>query len=380
MMFWRVLWGSLRYQKSRLAVAILAVLLGASLISGLVNLSFDVSSHAGRELRAYGANLVLMPREGSAKVASSILDTVMAGRSFPETDLAMLNSYEEIVSYVPYLYLVADVAGKPVVVTGTQFDRALEVSPWWQVRGRWPTHTEDGLIGVRVARTLGLAPGNRVTLNYGEASHTLTIAGVLQTGGPEDSQVFVSLKEAQMLSGRPEEISMIRVSVLAGKRSVEELAADIETRLPDVDARALRQFVQPEADVLRRTRRLMSLVAALVLIMASLTVGSTLFTAVLERRAEIGLMKALGAGNRRVAGFFLAEALSMGIVGGVMGYVAGLGLAAFIGWKVFQSPLMPTPIGFPVTLGAALGVVLLASLWPVRKALAVDPAVTLRGE
>ena len=379
-MFWRVLRGSLRYQRGRLAVATLAVLLGASLISALVNLSFDVSSQAGRELRAYGANLVLLPRGESTTEATSIMGTATAERSFPEADLAVLDAVEEVVGYAPYLYLVADIGGQPVVVAGTQFDRALAVSPWWQIDGQWPARPEDGLVGASVARTLGLAPGDRVTLTYGEATHTLTVAGVLQTGGPEDSQVFVPLKVAQTLSSRPGEVSMVQVSALAGQRSVEDFAAYIEARLPGVDARALQQFAQAEAEVLRRIRRLMALVAALVLVVAALTVGSTLVTAVLERRAEIGLMKALGASDRRVAAFFLTEALSMGVASGLLGYVAGLGVAAFVGWQVFQSPLSPTPIGLPVTLGVAAGVVLLASLWPVRQALAVDPAVTLRGE
>jgi putative ABC transport system permease protein len=380
MMFWRVLRGSLRYQRGRLAIATLAVLLGASLISALVNLSFNVSSQAGRELRAYGANLVLLPKGESVTEATSILGATTAERGIPEADLTTLDSVREVVGYAPYLYLVADIGGQPVVVGGTQFNRARAVSPWWQVKGQWPVRPEEGLVGASVARALGLAPGDQVTLAYGEATHMLTVAGVLQTGGPEDSQVLVPLKLAQTLSGQPGEVSMVQVSVLAGQRTVEEVAADIEARLPDVDARALRQFAQAEAEVLRRIRRLMALVAALVLAVAALTVGSTLITAVLERRAEIGLMKALGASDRRVAAFFLAEALSMGIAGGLLGYVAGLGMAAFIGQQVFQATLSPTPLGLPVTLGVATGVVLLASLWPVRQALAVDPATTLRGE
>ncbi|MEW5960014.1 MAG: FtsX-like permease family protein, partial [Chloroflexota bacterium] len=120
--------------------------------------------------------------------------------------------------------------------------------------------------------------------------------------------------------------------------------------------------------------------AALVLVVAALAVGSTLVTAVLERRAEIGLMKALGAAERRVAAFFLAEGVSIGLLGGLAGYTVGLGLAALIGRQVFQAGLSPHPLGLPITLSVALGVAFLASLWPVRQAMAVDPAVTLRGE
>ena len=202
----------------------------------------------------------------------------------------------------------------------------------------------------------------------------------METGGAEESQIFLPLRVAQSLGERPGEVGLVQVSALAGGRSVEEVAASIQAALPGVEAQPLQRFTRAENLVLSRIRRLMALVAALVVAVAVLTVGSTMVTVVLERRAEIGLMKALGAPGRRVAAFFLAEGLSMGLVGGLLGYAAGLGMAAFIGRQVFQAILSPTPAGLPVTLAVAWGVVLLASFGPVHRALVVDAAVTLRGE
>jgi len=380
MMFWRVLRGSLWHQRRRLGVAAIAVLLGATLTSALVNLSFDVSGQASRQLRAYGANILVFPRGESAIDVTSIGGMVPARRGIPERDLAVLDGLAGVMGYTPYLFLVVRIQGQPVVTAGTRFERVREVNSWWRLNGYWPERPEEGLVGAAAAAALRLTPGERVTLQFGDAAHELTVTGTVETGGPEDSQIFVPLPMAQRLAGRPGEVGMLQVSALASQAPVQDVAAAIEARLPGVDARLLKQLTQAEEDILSRVRRLMALVAALVLTVAAITVGSTQVTAVLERRAEIGLMKALGASDRQVAAQFLAEALSVGVAGGAIGYAVGLGMAAFIGWQVFQADLSPTRAGLPITLAVAAGVTLLASLWPMRQALAVDPAVTLREE
>ncbi len=361
-------------------MATLAVVLGAVLVSALLNLSFDVGDQAGRELRAYGANVLLLPQGGATGQATPLLWGAVEGSQISEDGLAELDEVDGVLSYAPYLYLVAEVAGQPVVVTGTRFDRVQEVDRWWQIDGDWPRSPEEALIGVRAARALQLNRGDRTTLRYGERTLELTLIGIAVTGGPEDSQILVPLSVAQNLSGRPAEVGLVRVSVSGGDRSIGQVAASIESGVPGVEAQLVRRLTRAENVVLDRIRTLMALVAALVLTVATITVGGATATAVLERRTEIGLMTSLGAGRRRVAAFFLAEGLSMALAGGLVGYAGGLGLAAYIGRRVFETSVAPAPSGLPITLGVATAVVVLASLWPVRKALAVEPAMTLSGE
>jgi putative ABC transport system permease protein len=344
-----------------------------------VNLSFHTTGRAGRDLRAYGANIALIPAGAAPSDATPVLWTATGERGIAEADLVTVETLEEVLGYVPYLFLVAEVAGQPVVVAGTQFERVRTVSPWWQVEGHWPKDPQEALIGAGVARALGLTEGGHAVVEYGDSAHGLTVAGVVETGGAEDSQILMRLPEVQSLSGRPGEVGLVQVSALAGGKTVEEVAASIQASLPGVEARPLQRFTRAENLVLERIRRLMALVAAVVVAVAALTVGSTMVTVVLERRTEIGLMKGLGAPDRQVAAFFLAEGLSMGIVGGLLGYAAGLGMATFIGRQVFRANPSPSPAGLMTTLSVALGVVLLANLWPLHRALAVDPAVTLRG-
>ncbi|OGO79602.1 MAG: hypothetical protein A3K41_04575 [Chloroflexi bacterium RIFOXYD12_FULL_57_15] len=170
------------------------------------------------------------------------------------------------------------------------------------------------------------------------------------------------------------------VSALTTDRSLEATADEIQANLPSVEVRTLAQFAQAEEKVLNKVRLLIGLVAVLVLLAGALTVAGTLNTMVIERRTEIGLMKALGADDKRVANLFLVEAMSVGFLGGAAGYLGGLVLALAIGWKVFDAVITPTPWALPGTLLVGLVVAWIAGLLPVQRALRINPVITLRGE
>lgn len=381
-MFLRVLWGSLRHQSLRLAAAAAAMFLGSSLISALLNLSYDAGSKAGRELRAYGANVLLLPRErtGPAPRGLEALGMAVEGDGIPEDSLAALEGLDDVVGYAPYLYSVVEVAGQPAVAAGVDFERVRGISPWWKVDGRWPDRPSEALLGEKAALSLDLGRNDRLSLRYGESTAVVMITGIVETGGSEDSQVFAPLPLIQRLSGREGQVGLVQLSALAQGGSLADIRAEIEKRLPDIQVRTLDQFARGDEIVLGRMRLLLALVAGLVLIVAALSVGNTLATEVLFRLSEIGLMKAIGAMRRKVAAIFMTEGACIGLVGGVVGYFAGLGAAALIGRQVFDASLAPSGLAFPVTLAVAMGVVTLASLWPVQRALAVEPSVTLRGE
>ncbi|HJW84112.1 MAG TPA: ABC transporter permease [Anaerolineae bacterium] len=381
-MFKRIVLGSLRHQRARLSIAALAMALGSALVSGLLNLSGDIGGQVGRELRAYGANIVIRPREQSMRVGSGGLEfgAVTSEQTLVEADLERMNQVEGVMGYVPFLYAVVEVERRPVVLAGVGLEAGRSLNTWWQVQGRWPETDDELLAGVRAAEALGLAPGEAVGVKYGDETLAMRVVGVLETGGPEDEQLVTGLRAAQMLTNQPGRVGLVMVSALAAERSLETIARELQATLPQAEVRTLAQFAQAEATVLNKVRLLIGLVAALVLIAGALTVAGTLNIIVMERRTEIGLMKALGADDRRVAGLFLIEALNIGGAGGVVGYLAGLALAIAIGQRVFQATIAPTAWGPPGTLLIALCVALLASLLPVRHALAVDPVKTLRGE
>ena len=407
-MFWRILLASLRHQRARLGIAALAMALGSALVSGLLNLSGDIGGQVGRELRAYGANIIIRPKEQSLLVGMGGLEfgEVAAPQTLAEDSLEPVKQVKGVVGMLPYLYAVVEASERPVILAesesqaegngagvrvvedaersvilaGVDFTAARSINTWWQVRGRWPKASDEILAGRRAAQALNLALGDSLSVTYGTQTQTLYVVGVLESGAAEDDQFVGGLPTVQTLTSQPGQVTLVMVSALMADRSLDAVANEIQGLLPSGDVRMLAQFAQAETKVLNKVRLLIGLVAALVLLAGALTVAGTLNTMVIERRTEIGLMKALGAANQRVANLFLMEAMSVGIFGGVAGYLGGLTLALAIGWKVFDAVITPTIWAFPGTLLVGLVVTWAAGLLPVQRALRIDPVITLRGE
>ncbi|HLA99285.1 MAG TPA: ABC transporter permease [Anaerolineales bacterium] len=379
---YRILWGSLRHQRGRLSIAALAIALGSALVSGLLNLSGDIRGQVGRELRAYGANLMIRPVEQSVLIGSGQIafGSVIEAGTLAEADLEPIKGVEGVVGVLPYLYSVVEVGAQPVVLVGTDLLAAREVNAWWQVRGRWPETADEVLLGVRAAQALSLELDEKVAIRYGGKSTVLYVVALLETGWAEDEQLVMSLDSAQTLSGQLGRVNLVMVSALASQRSLDAIAGELQEKLPSAKVKRLAQFASAETEVLNQVRLLMGLVAALVLVAGAVTVAGTLNILVIERRAEIGLMKALGAANWRVAGSFLAETLIVGALGGLAGYLSGLGLALAIGQRVFATTITPPFWALPGTLLVGLVVTWMAALFPVGRALRVVPVRTLRGE
>lgn len=405
-MFWRILLASLRHQRARLGIAALAMALGSALVSGLLNLSGDIGGQVGRELRAYGANIIIRPQEQSLLIGMGGLEfgEVTAPQTLAEDSLGPVRQVEGVVGMLPYLYAVVDASesqaisaenqeegngadatvttssSRPVILAGVDLSATRSINTWWEIRGRWPKAPNEILVGRRAAEALKLAPGEGLSVTYGGQTQTLQVVGVLETGAAEDDQLIGSLAMVQTLTSQPAQVGLVMVSALTTDRSLDATADEIQTMLPAAEVRTLAQFAQAEEKVLNKVRLLIGLVAALVLLAGALTVAGTLNTMVIERRTEIGLMKALGAAEERVANLFLVEAMSVGIFGGLAGYLGGLALALAIGWKVFDAVITPTLWALPGTLLTGLFVAWAAGLLPVQRALRIDPVITLRGE
>lgn len=375
-MFRLLLWKSLIQRRGRSATTLAGLLLGASLVGALLSVSMDVGQKAGRQLEAYGANLILLPAGG--------LQLSQPGDAsyLSEADLVSLQKQPgDTIHYAPYLYAVVETGGKNLVLGGTRLDQSSPLASWWKVEGGWPEPSAgpSALLGVAAARALGSGIGDVLALRYGTSSLQLRVSGILETGGSEDSQVLTDLPYVQELLGKKGAVGLVQVRAQAGS-SLDTLARNLQSEVPGSEARVVGQVAQAEEQVLDKVELLMALVALLVLIASSLSVSSTLTTAVLERTREIGLMKALGAGDGSVAGLLLSEVLVLGLAGGLLGYGLGFVLAQIIGQSVFSSAVALQPAALGITVALALIVALICCVIPVRRVLAVDPAITLKGE
>lgn len=343
---------SLWVRKEKFLIAVIAIMLGAAMVASLLTISLDIKERMGKELRSYGANLIILPKEGE------YIDEFI-----PE--------HPAIIGFAPFIYFKAEVKSKKIDFAGTNFEAARKMNPWWRTDGTFPG-THEVLTGINAAKKLELKTGDSLSIMGNTGS--FKVSGVLDTGTSDDDKIFIDFEDAKQISGKNGATS-IQVSVLG---DIEEVITYLENR--NYNVKKIRQVSESEKALLDKTQLLMSLVAFFVLSSASLGLLSTMITSVLERSREIGLMKALGCGNNRLAAIFLAEAGVMGVAGGVTGYFIGLLLAQFIGLEIFDMQISVRPEVFLLTIAASILVAFAGSLLPVRRALSIDPVVILRGE
>lgn len=349
-MILRIVLKSLWERKERFMIAVIAIIFGAAMVTSLLTISFDIEERMGLELRSYGANLVVLPGEGEY------------------IDISVV-SHPSIIGSVPYLYFRTEINGKKIDITGTDMEAVRKMNSWWHVDGSMPAGNEV-LAGIDAAGKLGIKTGDELRIKQ----KSYRVSGVLETGTPDDDRIFIPLEEAMDISGK-NGVTSVHLSVLGDIDSVAEYLEGENFRV-----KKIRQVAESEKNLLVKTRLLMSLVAIFVLSAAVLSLMSTMITTVLERSREIGLMKALGCSNRRVAAIFLTETALMGAVGGIFGYLAGLALARFISMEIFNMPISVKPEVFVLTLIISVLVALTGSMLPVRRAVSLDPVRILRGE
>jgi putative ABC transport system permease protein len=389
MMFWRLLFQLLRGSRGRLAVALVALVSGAAVISALMNLDLDIGSKLTEEFRTLGANVVIAPLapQGDAQAAANSGSGASAEVPALMDQSAVLGKIkaienQDIVAAAPYLYIIARAEKTQVVVAGTWLDAASKLAPTWKVDGNLVASRDDqtrALVGRSVARELHLARGSEIALNYLGRIARLTVAGVVDAGGPEDNQVFVNLAVAQQLANLDGQIGLVQLNIRGNAKKVADVAAILAGALPGYDVRPIREVAEAEGALLGRVRLLIFSMVALILVLTALCVLATMAALAIERREDVGLMKALGGSISRVVGLFLAEVGVLGAVGGLIGCIVGLALSRWMGQRVFGATISVRWEIFPLTIGLMI-VVALAGASPLRMLGKVKPAVIFRGE
>ncbi len=417
-MFPRLVFESFRRQKRRKLLAGAAITLGVAVATAMIAVATDIGDKINRELRTIGANILVTPQEDT-------LDLEIGGVNLkPPSDGAYLNEADlpkirgtfwrnNIVGFSPMLQVGVTVGdAKNVTLLGTYFSKQLRFGkedfvtgvrithPWWKVEGAWPAdNSQEVLLGGRLASKLNLKAGEQVQLDGQEHR----IVGVLSTGGAEDDQVVVPLSLAQQILGKPGAVRRIYVSALTkpedalGRRDprtmsgalydrwycspyASSIAYQLQEAIPHSHAEQIRQIAQNEGTVLSRIEGLMLLVTLAALLSSALAVSAAMATAIFERRHEVGLMKALGAGNVSVAALFFTEAALLALAGGIVGFAGGAILARQIGWAIFDSQIQIQPVLLPLVLAIAVIVTFAGSAVAIRRAVKFDPVYALRGD
>jgi len=379
-MFWRLVFKLLRGSSGRLAVAVLALVSGAAVISALMNLDLDVEHKLTREFRTLGANVVISPAVGASGSVGSTAPALM-NETQVVAELEKSNS-TAILAEAPFLYVVARSGATAVVVAGTWLDQLQKLDPTWKLEGNWINSRDDWshcLLGRNVARKLSLTTGSTLELQTPQHATRCMVSGVIDAGGNEDNQVFASLHAIQSLAALPGGVSVAQLSVNGSPDVIRDVAAELARDLPDYQVRPVREVAEAEGSLLARIRLLIVAMVVLILVLTALCVLGTMAALAMERREDVGLMKALGGSIARVVGIFLTEVGVLGAAGGVVGSLLGFALSYWMGLRVFGTAISPRWIVFPVTV-ALMILVALAGALPLRLLGRVKPAAILRGE
>jgi putative ABC transport system permease protein len=362
-MFLRMLVRAAVLRRGRAASALFAMVVAAAVATAMLNLYVDVQAKLRHEFRNYGANIILVGRDGASLPADALprVESVLGSRG----------------TVAPFALVVARTSdGQPIVVAGADFDRVRQLDRWWSV-SNWPSAPQQALIGVRALPII--SPKNQpFDLMFQGHSIHVTPTGTVQTGAVEDSRVYLSLPDFVSWTGvQP---SIIEVAATGPPEEVTVIMHQLEQAIPTADVRPVRQIMEGEARVLGKTRATLLAAAMLIILTAALCVLSTLMGWVFDRRRDFAIMKALGASDRLLNGFFAAEAAALGVAGAVIGFILGIGIAAWIGRVNFHAPVVPRFSVLPFVLAGSMVVTLLAAILPISRLRRVQPAAILRGE
>lgn len=435
-MFFRLLMESFRRQRRRKMLAGIAILLGTTAVTAMLALATTIGDRIHKELAVYGANIIVYPKADllDVKVGGVDVKPASGGVYLKESDLQKLKGIfwaNNITGVSPELRVkqqafVAGVSAPPVPVTvvGLWFDHdfgsmktgAAELHPSWKLEGKWPLLVADVsywpvAVGETLAKRLNLHLGSTFGLprNPQLASSGLIearVTGIVSTGDDTDSAILVPLPIAQAMANKPDAVSRVEISARTKPEDAfarkdpdslspqdheiwycrpyaNSIAFQIREAIPGAQAEQVRRVEQSEGNVLNRISGLMWLISAAALLAAGFAVSAAMATAILERRGEIGLMRSLGASKGAIAFLFYAETGLLAIFAGSLGYLAGSGLAAWLGARIFHGDggggeAVLIPVLLPVVVALALIVAIAGSTPSIRAALRMDPSTILR--
>ena len=473
---------SLLRRRSRMLIALLSIAVGATILSGLVTIYYDVPRQMGAQFRSYGANMILLP-DGDEVMTADKLEAVL--ETIPD---------DELVGATPYRYVRLDMPSRQQSFTtaGTDFSQVVKTSPYFSVDGAYPEGRREIMIGREIAETIGAKLGASIELSYkpsvtasGDASEDrkagtqligsaegfneavlsvrvtldddekiesievdassqtedigslvstdkafldqfigkelpltlgddvdavtgatissqavvdalngarseenavamenpghFNVTGILSTGGEEESYIYMSLEDLQKLTG-DETLDVAELSVTAAADELEGYSEAINQSGDGIKSRLVKRVAKSEASVLGKLQGLVFLVTVVVLLLTMICVSTTMMAVVSERRREIGLRKALGASDSSIRKEFLGEGMFLGGLGGLLGAILGFVFAQVVSVNVFGSSIRFQPLLLPVTIIVSMAIAAVSCQLPIKRAVAIDPAIVLKGE
>ena len=427
-MFLRMVRGVLIRQRGKMFMIAFTIALGASLATAMLSVMFDVGDKVNQELKAYGANITVVPKESSVVGSLYEVEGGDAGAAYlDESELGRIKTIFwafNIVDFAPLIDAVVDVDGREATLVGSWFNHHLDLPTgeeldtgivnlrtWWEiVDGQWLDEQAQGgaskvMVGVALANELGIRAGDTVAIQARDGQGDYEVAGIYSSGGDEDGQILAPLDLVQELTGTDGKLTSIDVSALTtpdnelSRKAAEDpskltnaqyetwyctayvssICYQLQEVITDAVASPVRQVADSEGAILEKTQLLMVLITILALLGSALGISNLIIASVMERSQEIGLFKAIGASDRAVSALLLVEMVAVGIGGGIVGLGVGYGFAQVIGRTVFDAGISLSPAVVPLVAVLVVTVTLIGSIPAIRTVLRLDPAEVLHG-
>lgn len=363
---------SLKNGSTRVAVIAVSIMLGASVCAAFINVYLDIDAKVSKELKSYGANLVLTPANASELMSESDLDK----------DIKKAGS--AIIGYSGYLFIQASIGTTEAIIMGAKFSSLKKTKPFLDLKDgsyiNFDFDDKNVLIGTDLAKQSGFKVGDEIEIRPLGNSQIIKvrIKGIVASGDKEDALLITSLSLAQKLAQKPDTINYADAVVLGDFNEVKNIAQNLSNQ--EISAKVIAKISKQEGYVLNKIKLLMALVSFVILLITSLCVNTTLSAILLARSREIALLRALGASKKNILSLFSAEifvlAFSFALIGSLLGYA----LAQILGEVIFNASIDFRIASVPIATFIALGFAALAAIYPLRRALRLNMADILRGE
>ena len=388
-MFWRVLRRSVFANRGRLFVILLALGAGAAITAALLNLQVDAKRRITTEFRSFGPNILITPKisaqpSGSSAIPESLLKSLPAqvdGRQVPA--VAFLFATADVKAYSDEGIHATRLGSGPAVIAGyrTVGEDFADLVPYQVVDdGHMVILDADTCeVGKRAAAHFDVRPPAALELDVAGQEASCVVSEVRGFGSSEDDRIFLDMGDVQKLAKMPNQVSMIELNVSGSPEQIQDYIAAVQQKFPDIEVRPVRQFTEGEARLYGKISGILTATVVVVLILTALCVMAAMTNVAMERKNDIGLMKAIGGSVRRVLRLFLAEAALLGLAGGLIGAAVGIVISIGLGKAVFGVAAQPRLIVYPVSVALTVIVAILAA-FPLRRLVHIRPASVFRGE
>jgi putative ABC transport system permease protein len=375
---------NLRRRKGKVFFLILGLTIGITTVISLVSISRLMNEDIANKLDEYGANILVLPRSDDLSLSyggMNIGGVSLDARTLNDSDIPKIREIEvrENISVVsPKFVGVVEIEGKKIPLMGVHLQEEGRLKKWWKVHGAIPKGKDEVLLGNEVAVRLFKSANDLLTIN----GRKVRISGILEeTGSQDDFIIFADLGFVQEVLNKPKAVSLIEVSAYCNTCPIEEIVDQISKKLPHAKVTAIKQTLQTKMEALDHFKKFSIGISVIVLLIGALIVFTNMMASVNERKREIGIFRAIGFRKSHIMRIIFLEALIVGFVAGITGYILGIGISHFVGpmvlgIKTVRWVVDPALAIGAICLSAIIGV--LSSVYPALHASKMDPTEALR--